>query len=148
MKKIAILLLEIILLTSCTKENQKYEGKDLDLDIIYADECENEIREYVKLDDRKVYTVCISEILLNKEDITLSYYMKTNNIENTIKDLLSNLEYKDALNDGGTEIYQNDKMTVIKCNKTLVNKTNKDIYIGNSNLVFQEDFCTDKTINE
>lgn len=146
MKKALILLIGLFLLTSCKQEEKNIaNGKELDLDIITMSNCDKEVREFVEVNGRKVYTVCISEIIVNEEDIPLSSYMKEadQGFDKSIEDLLTGLKLIDTYKDGGTKLYRNDEMTVITCNKMLENKkTNRDIYIGNKNLTLENGFCT------
>lgn len=111
-------------------------------------------------DDKDLNTNNISEIstLYNYSKIPKDYYeykdgivhftsadtynliekFENSDVNEVIKDLTSNMKIDRVLKDGGTTIYKNNKLTIIKC-KTL--DGNKDIYIGNNKLKYQDDFC-------
>ena len=80
------------------------------------------------------------------EKITLKDYLKHNN---DIQEFINKLEHYTTLKDGGTKIYKNDDITLIKCN-TL--DGSKDIYIGSNNIdtteTFQKGACGKKFIND
>lgn len=145
MKKIMLILMVLVFLTGCkTKETNGPTTKPtLDLEIVNTEECDNEVREYINIDNREVYTVCLSEIFLIDKDITLSSYLKdAPSLDSGIEELTSNMSIKDIYKDGGTKVYRNSNMTVIVCNAMLdTNKTNKDVYIGDENLELKENFC-------
>lgn len=145
MKKILLIATILILLTGCKtkKTNGPTNKPNLNLEIVNTEECDKEVREYINIDDRQVYTVCISEIFLIDEDITLSSHIKnTSNLDNSIEELTSNMSIEDIYKDGGTKVYRNSNMTIIVCNAMLDSgKTNKDIYIGDRNLELEDNFC-------
>lgn len=62
------------------------------------------------------------------------YYLKGKNID----DLIMDKDLVDKLKDGGTTIYKNEQVTVIKCH-TL--DGNNDIYVGNKNLNYNMNYC-------
>ena len=91
---------------------------------------------YSKTNESKIYLYGLKEVafLLNNEKVTLKEYLNKNKID----DFMNMFELKDTLNDGGTNIYRNDDLTIIKCN-TL--DGNKDIFIGNKDMNYRENFC-------
>lgn len=101
-------------------------------------ECDNQVIEYYQYEEQKVYLVCLDDIKLN--DVTLKdYFSKAyQTFNDSINSLINNMELIDAYKDGGTKLYKNDTITIIKCNTTL---GNKDIYIGDTNLEYQENYC-------
>lgn len=64
----------------------------------------------------------------------------------TLDEILAEMKLYAELNDGGTEIYRDngsrkyfsDSYTIIKCNTV---DGNRDIYIGNNEMVMEEGFC-------
>ena len=101
-------------------------------------ECDNQVIEYYQYGEQKVYLVCLDDIKLN--DVTLKdYFSKAyQTFNDSINSLINNMELIDAYKDGGTKLYKNDTIAIIKCNTTL---GNKDIYIGDTNLEYQENYC-------
>jgi len=99
---------------------------------------------YYTQNERKIYLYGLDkiEVKIDGEYIELKKYL----VNNSIDDFINLLDVKDALNDGGTIIYDDggtkkyskDGITVIKCN-TL--EGNKDIYIGNKDMTFKSNFC-------
>jgi len=121
--------------------------KDINDNWVRPSNCNYEFKEYLTLQDKKIFTICMDEVYLkeNAKKITLKDYLKDNN---DIEDFINKLEHYTTLNDGGTKIYKNDDITLIKCN-TL--DGNKDIYIGSNNLdtteAFKKGMCGKKFIN-
>lgn len=68
----------------------------------------------------------------------------------TLDEILAEMKLYAELNDGGTEIYKDngsrkyfsDSYTIIKCNTV---DGNKDIYIGDNNMLMEEEFCKFQT---
>lgn len=68
----------------------------------------------------------------------------------TLDQILAEMNLYAELNDGGTEIYRDngsrkyfsDSYTIIKCNTV---DGNRDIYIGDNNMLMEEGFCKFKT---
>ena len=82
--------------------------------------------------------MCLDDIKLN--DVTLKdYFSKTyQTFNDSINSLINNMELIDTYKDGGTKLYKNDTISIIKCNTI---DGNKDIYIGDINLEYQENYC-------
>jgi len=148
LKKILGILSICFLVIGCEKELTNgntgvYISNGYEMVLKQKDNCSNEVNEYVDMNGRKVYLVCIDEIDLmidNKVIMTLEYHFTNVNqtFDTSINEITGNLEVYDILKDGGTTIYKNDNLTVIKCN-TL--SGNQDIYIGNGNLKFKDSYC-------
>lgn len=149
MKKFCLLLCILLLIGGCaTKSKDKNEevpNNALEIEILKKDNCDNNVTEYYTHENQKIYFVCLSEIMIPKENCTLSYYFNQVNkrFEDVLTDLKSSLKEAEIYKDGGTKIYKNDTTTIIACHALLENeKYNEDIYIGDENLEFQQDFCT------
>ena len=101
-------------------------------------ECDNQVIEYYQYEEQKVYLVCLDDIKLN--DVTLKdYFSKTyQTFNDSINSLINNMELIDTYKDGGTKLYKNDTISIIKCNTI---DGNKDIYISDINLEYQENYC-------
>ena len=151
MKKIIFLFITLLLLSGCNERNLPEEGtvqnnsniKGFSLYFIPTTNCTNQVTEYLTIENRKVYLVCVDEIYLkrdNTKDMTLKYHLQNVNqtLDDSIKEIVSDISDIEYLRDGGTKIYKHSEYTIIICN-TLDN--NKDIYFGLNNLEYQEDYC-------
>lgn len=108
---------------------------------------------YMDQDDKissKIYSYGLDEIKITINGITylLQEALEQNKI--MISDIMAQLNIEDVMYDGGTAIYRdsNEKqiadgnLTIIKCNSIIsIGNFNKDIYIGNKELVMEENFC-------
>lgn len=123
------------------ESSYKYNEFSLDL----KNECNSEVKEYYKANKRTIYLVCanefyIKDLMSNDNKITFNNYISSTRqtFDDSIKKLTDELDERDSYDDGGTTIYKNNDITVIKCN-TL--DGNKDIYIGDNNLTYRETYC-------
>lgn len=146
MKKIILIIISIFILSGCTTNTLPKEDIDETNSILYPKPsltCNNEPKEYITIENRKIYLVCLEEVYLNKEDnqdITLKYHLQNTyqTIDDSIKSLVSNITDIEILRDGGTKIYKNEKYTIITCKKE---QGNKNIYIGTNKLTFKDEYC-------
>lgn len=131
-KKILLEILLLTILTGCTNDSIT------SIKPITDNVCSNKAELLLSKDNRNIYTYCLKDTKINIDSNTynLKEYLENNN--NAIDEIINTLEYSDSLYDGGTKIYKSDSMTLIKCN-TL--EGNKDIYIGNKDMKFKENFC-------
>lgn len=115
--------------------NQQYNQQ---IKITKTKDCDNKVIEYYKYEEQKVYLVCLDEIKL--DDATLKdYFSKTyQTFDDSINNLINSMKLVDTYKDGGTKLYKNDSIALIKCNTI---DGNKDIYIGDINLEYEESFC-------
>ena len=115
--------------------NQQYNQQ---LKITKTKDCDNKVIEYYQYEEQKVYLVCLDEIKL--DDATLKdYFSKTyQTFDDSINNLTNSMKLVDTYKDGGTKLYKNDSIALIKCNTI---DGNKDIYIGDINLEYEESFC-------
>lgn len=129
MKKILLIVISLLLLTSC-KNKTNEPIKETTCHILKLLSTKN---------DTRIYTYCLdnTQIKLNNKKIDLEDYI--NNNPKGLEKIIDALELKDILKDGGTKIYKGD-ITLIKCN-TL--EGNKDVYIGNKSLNYKQNFCKD-----
>lgn len=101
-------------------------------------ECDNQVIEYYQFEEQKVYLVCLYEITIDGATLK-DYFSKTyQTFNDSINSLINNMELIDIYKDGGTRLYKNDTISIIKCNTI---DGNKDIYIGDINLEYQENYC-------
>ncbi len=125
--------------------------KDFQIEYQNQNEC-NKPELLMSKEERNIYTYCLENttIKINDENIELKNYIEDNN--DAINQIISTLKLEDTLMDGGTQIYKGD-ITLIQCN-TL--DGNQDVYIGNKDMEFKQNFCKDNnytfirtyTINE
>ena len=101
-------------------------------------ECDNQVIEYYQYEEQKVYLVCLDEITIDGATLKDYFSKAYQTFNDSINSLINNMELIDAYKDGGTKLYKNDTIAIIKCNTTL---GNKDIYIGDTNLEYQENYC-------
>ncbi|MBQ3020695.1 MAG: hypothetical protein IJD92_00545 [Bacilli bacterium] len=119
-------------------------NKNYKLNIVEEDNCNLKLNEYYKYEDRTVYTVCLNEIYLERKNsdgiITLKYHLENVNqtFDRSINELVTDAIIDSVLRDGGTTIYKKDNYTVIVCNTI---DGNKDIYIGNKDLKYEQGYC-------
>lgn len=101
-------------------------------------ECDNQVIEYYQFEEQKVYLVCLDEITIDGATLK-DYFSKTyQTFNDSINSLINNMKLIDTYKDGGTKLYKNDTISIIKCNTI---DGNKDIYIGDINLEYQENYC-------
>ena len=101
-------------------------------------DCDNQVIEYYQYEEQKVYLVCLDEITIDGATFK-DYFSKTyQTFNDSIDNLTKNMEVIDTYKDGGTKLYKNHSIALIKCNTI---DGNKDIYIGDTNLEYQESFC-------
>lgn len=153
MKKLILVITIILLLTGCNerllpKEEtiEETSNKNFTLELTKIKNCKNEIKEYHQQDNRTIYFVCLDEIILkrkNAKDMTLKYHFQNVNqtFDDSIKQLVSDIDDIEYLKDGGTKIYKHKEYTIIVCNTI---DGNKDIYIGNKNMNYEETYCINK----
>ena len=132
MKKVIVGILIITIVTGCSSKN------NFNIEYKNQNEC-NKPKLLLSKDGRNIYTYCLENITIEMKDrkAELKSYIEDNS--NAINKIIDTLKLEDTLMDGGTQIYKGD-ITLIKCN-TL--DGNKDIYIGNDNMKFKQNFCKD-----
>ena len=120
------------------------EEIDDEVFITKSDAC-NDIKYQTYYEDknRTIYlATCIAEVNLRTEDgtITLKEHLTSafQKFDDSIRSMSEKMNLKSALKDGGTTIYKNNNATMIVCN-TLAG--NKDIYIGDSSMDYEQDMC-------
>ena len=81
---------------------------------------------------RKVYTYCLSSVMINNKE-SLSYFDKNKNIIDDIENSI----YFTGVYEDTIEMFKDDNIRIYHC-------SNNDVYIGSNDMKFQDDFCTDK----
>ena len=134
MKKIIFISLFCLFITGCFPE---YEDYNLLVAPSDGNDCEfvevaNELGQIIKI-------YCIDEVKLKMTDGTLNdISVPISAGEVTIQDLLSVLEKKEVLSDGGTTIYEGKDYNIFKCqNMAGIN----DVIIARPDIEYKEEFC-------
>jgi len=101
-------------------------------------ECNHKAKLLIEQDNRKIYTYCLKDmtITLNDKQEDLKMFIEENN--DAIDQIIDTLKLEGAYSDGGTKVFKGEKITLVKCH-TL--DGNRDIYIGDQNMKFKENFC-------
>ena len=130
-KKIILGSFLLILMTGC-------QDNITDVSLKVDDNCNNKSELFVEQKDRNIYTYCLrdTKIKVNGQEVDLKNFIETD--EKSIDKIIDTLEFEDVFLDGGTKIYRGENLTLVKCNKL---DGNRDIYIGDQNMEFKENFC-------
>ena len=151
MKKILFTILCLFIITGCSNrelDENKIPDDTLMLELVKITGCKNQATEYYQKigQERKVYFVCLNEIYIKKENtkqITLEYHFDNVNqsFDASIDQLINQMEMVDVYKDGGTKMYRGNNYRMLVCNTI---DGNKDIYIGDINLEYENDYCKEK----
>lgn len=99
-----------------------------------GEECE--VKLYYEDNKQKVYSYCLDSIKFKGKELNklLSDGMK-------IEELIDTLEKDGDYWDGGSKMYRGKNISVLKCDTI---DGNRDIYIGNSEMKYENSFCKNK----
>ena len=153
MKKVIVSLIVLfilfgIIIFKVTNKKEKEEEHIVLTTIIEVKKSDNirtcKYTEYLEKDNRKVFLSCVlDEIYYNgsKEGkITVKELLSQvdQSIEEIINELTSNMRLINMLKDGGTKIYRLKEadITMVVCNNI---SGNKDVYIGDSSMSFDNE---------
>ena len=130
-KKFALVSVLLLGLTGC-RDNISNISSNTNKD------CNNKAQLLVEQKDRKIYTYCLNDVTIkiNDKEENLKNFIETD--DKAIDKIIDTLEFEDAFSDGGTKTYRGENLTLVKC-YTL--DGNRDIYIGNQNMKFKQNFC-------
>ena len=113
----------------------------------YHDETVFEVVENDILKPVLYYEGDRSYYLYGLEEVTVTYEGGTKELEEflrdgvSIEDLVRHME-ENASYDGGTVLYHDDKISVLVCHRIIPGGGyNEDVYIGNSDMGYEEGFC-------
>ena len=114
------------------------QGKIIDISSNTNNECNRKAQLLVEQKNRKIYTYCLNDVTIkiNDKEDNLKNFIETD--DKAIDKIIDTLRLKDSYSDGGTKLYIGEKLTLIQCH-TIAG--NRDIYIGNQNMKFKENFC-------
>ena len=142
MKKIIYLILMLICVTGCNKNDSI-----LDITFSNIDDCNRKPELLMTKDNINIYTYCINNIKVNVNNklIDLKSYIKKNKnaIENIIEFLpFKTFETETVTNYAGErfEIDKNGTLALLKCHTY---DGNEDVYIGNIKMGYKNNFCKD-----
>ena len=128
---ILVCVLMVLALTGCQNNIAEVSSNT-------NNECNHKAQLLVEQKDRKIYTYCLNDVTIkiNDKEENLKNFIETDN--KAIDKIIDTLEFEDAFSDGGTKTYRGENLTLVKCN-TL--DGNSDIYIGDQNMEFKQNFC-------
>jgi len=130
-KKFALVSVLLLGLTGC-RDNISNISSNTNKD------CNNKAQLLVEQKDRKIYTYCLDNatIKINDKEENLKNFIETD--DKAIDKIIDTLKLESTYSDGGTKLYKGENLTLVKCN-TL--DGNRDIYIGDQNMEFKQNFC-------
>lgn len=113
------------------------------IDTTNTEKCDNKAKLYYTEENRKIYTYCLDSIKIKDYNnlFELKDYLETNT--NAINDIIKKFtdNNTNSYDDGGTILYNGDDFKLLKCH-TL--SGNNDIYIGDKNMGYLNNFCNNK----
>jgi hypothetical protein len=110
------------------------------IEVVKTEQCDNKAKLYYAEENRSIYNYCLDQITVNTNIKTtqLKDYLE---IDSTAIDFIINNfteEPEGSYDDGGSFLYFGNDFNILKCH-TLAK--NNDIYIGNKNMEYFNDFC-------
>ena len=122
---------------------KKYNcDSDMGLKVIKSEKNSKEkYNLYLERDNAKIYlSNKIDEVIYNNVSLKVYVTSSFQTLDDSFKKITGLLKNTVTLKDGGTKIYKSDKydITIVKCN-TLMG--NKDIFIGDYEMNFDNDMC-------
>lgn len=162
MRKILLVLCIFFVISGCGREEKKEEDNkqkvDYKIDTVEIQNCETSVSEYYSNGSERVYLVCLDDVRLLDENMSLLSYLESGHTIDEFSDKLSSmLVIHSKLLDGGTSVYRDtgtvlhtkNGITFIRCNNS---DGTKDIYIGKNDLDedwgFENGFCGHNLTNE
>lgn len=136
---------EFVKCSLSSKKCEYYNGNRVnELEVIKAENQNlNKFNIYLERNGRIIYlSSSLEEVYLNKNEnkITLKDYISKSyqTLDDSINHVTDSMIKTETLRDGGTIIYKNDifDITLVKCNTA---KGNKDIFIGDSKMKFDDE---------
>ena len=140
MKKIIYLILVVICITGCNKNDSIS-----DITFSNIDNCNKKPQLLLKKDNVNIYTYCIDNIKINinNKSVDLKSYIKKN--KNAIDNIIEFLPFKtfetEMLTNYAGEKFETDKNGTLSLLKCHTYDGNEDVYIGNVKMEFKNNFC-------
>ena len=141
MKKIFVLFVLSIVLAGC-KNNYRISYDEIE-------NCTDDIVTYSLNESKKIHIFCADNFKIkeNNKYVELEQYIKNNDMEQLVDELVVSMNLKEILRDGGTKVYVDDEnkissngLTIVICNRINSDNTVEDIYIGGTQLN-NYDYC-------
>ena len=132
---VLVILADILLVTRLNAYD------DLLVQTFYVSEKDNcSALEKIEMEGYHLYLDCVDVVYETEDNYQMSLQEVLENGELTRKDIKEKLEQKETLWDGGTATYVDTKENIafVLCRTT---EGNKDIYVGNKNVRYEESFC-------
>ncbi|HBA37485.1 MAG TPA: hypothetical protein DCY94_02050 [Firmicutes bacterium] len=137
---VGVAILMLLLGYTIDRMVSKFEDEE-NVKIVESESCEGK-KLYYEGNGFDIYTYCLDSIKVSGgegnvelKDLFLG--------DRTLKRLYEKLKKTEEFKDGGSIMYRDeeDGLSILKCN-TL--EGNKDIYIGKSDMAYEEDFCKNR----
>ena len=132
-KRIVLGSVLLVGLTGCQDEIK-------DISSNMSDECNYKAKLIMEQKDSKIYTYCLNDVTIkiNEKEEKLIDFIKID--DQAIDKIINTLSLEGSYSDGGTKVYKGENLTLVKCH-TL--SGNRDVYIGDQNMKFKQNFCDD-----
>ena len=140
---LALIVIVLLIIYILIKPNN-FNSNNINVAYSKQKTCSNSI-EYITEDDYSIYTYCLDNLYIRKNNILTDFKEYYQNNPNLINNLIKKSKEIEIYRDGGSIKYQYDNLTIIKCH-TL--NGNKDIYVGPKNMEFENDFCQNEHSNQ
>ena len=94
MKKVILIIILILFITGCGNKNNNITIDNYNLSISNKENCTEEVKVYYEDESYTIYTVCLEEINLNKDNKTISFnnYLTNNDIDDIIDKIIKQLK--------------------------------------------------------
>ena len=138
MKKL-ILISSILVLCACTNKIT-INGHDF----VYETSKICETKGYTGLLNGSMFLYCIDKIEMDGNEF-FQYFTDTyQTFDDALNGITSGMKLKETYKDGGSKLYEKSGLRILVCN-TL--EGNKDIFIGNSQLTYKDNYCKNFNID-
>ena len=136
---LALIVITLLIIYIIFKPRQNNFSSDNNLSVEFSKDLSCiKAQEYIKEEDYSIYIYCINNLFIKDNNQLIDFKEYYQNHPNIISKLIRHDLNPIIYKDGGSIKYIYQNLAIIKCN-TL--NGNKDIYLGNKDLTYQEDFC-------
>lgn len=143
-KKIIIIssTIIIIFLAILLIKNDRNENTSVTIKAKETNACNKKETLYFEGKNRNIYLYCLNNVKVNGTELKDLLQDDEETLDNLLKELGESQKFWDGgseiYKDGGSIKYTGSKITILKCNTI---DGNKDIYIGNTTMGYEEGFC-------
>ena len=143
-KKIIItsFIIIIIFLAILLIKNDRNENTSVTIKAKETNACNKKETLYFEGKNRNIYLYCLNNVKVNGTELKDLLQDDEETLDNLLKELGESQKFWDGgseiYKDGGSIKYTGSKITILKCNTI---DGNKDIYIGNTTMGYEEGFC-------